>query len=86
MNVSHGAALRRPLVVAVLAAGLLVAGCGGNASNAPATSPACAACAGGDLGSTSPTAAGGAGLDHIGMPDGDLHVGPAGRATPDQHQ
>lgn len=40
MNVSHGAALRRPLAVAVLAAGLVVAGCGGNASNAPATSPA----------------------------------------------
>ena len=39
MNVSHGTALRRPLVIAVLAAGLMVAGCGGNASNAPATSP-----------------------------------------------
>lgn len=40
MNVSPGAALRRPLAVAVLAAGLMVAGCGGNASNAPATSSA----------------------------------------------
>ena len=40
MNVSPGAALRRPLAVAVLAAWLMVAGCGGNASNAPATSSA----------------------------------------------
>jgi hypothetical protein len=40
MNVSHGAALRGPLAVAVLTAGLMVAGCGTNASNAPATSPA----------------------------------------------
>jgi hypothetical protein len=40
MNISHGTALRRPLAIAVLAAGLMVAGCGGNASNAPATSPA----------------------------------------------
>ena len=38
MTVSHGAALRRPLAVAVLAVGLLVAGCGSNAGNAPATS------------------------------------------------
>jgi hypothetical protein len=38
MNVSPGAVLRRPLAVAVLAAGLMVAGCGGNASNAPAAS------------------------------------------------
>lgn len=40
MNVSPGAALRRPLTVAVLAAGLTVAGCGSHASNVPATSPA----------------------------------------------
>jgi hypothetical protein len=40
MNVSHGAAPRRPLAVAVLTAGLIVAGCGSNASNAPVTSPA----------------------------------------------
>jgi hypothetical protein len=40
MNISHGKALRSPLAVAVLAAGLMVAGCGSNASNAPATSPA----------------------------------------------
>jgi hypothetical protein len=38
MNVSPGAALRRPFALAVLAAGLMVAGCGGSASNAPATS------------------------------------------------
>ncbi len=40
MNISHGATLRRPLAVAILATGLLVAGCGSNASNAPATSSA----------------------------------------------
>jgi hypothetical protein len=40
MKISHGATLRRPLAGAILAAGLLLAGCGGNASNAPATSSA----------------------------------------------
>jgi len=40
MNISPGKGLRSPLAVAVLAAGLMVAGCGSNASNAPATSPA----------------------------------------------
>jgi hypothetical protein len=38
MDFSPGAALRRPLAVAVVAAGLTLAGCGSNASTAPATS------------------------------------------------
>lgn len=40
MNLSHGAMLRRPLAVVALAAGLTVAGCGGNAGNAPGAPPA----------------------------------------------
>lgn len=38
MTCSRRAALRRPLAVAVVAAGLTLAGCGSNASNAPGTS------------------------------------------------
>jgi|SRR6185312_988660 hypothetical protein len=38
MNFARGAALRRPLAVAAVAAGLTLAGCGTNAGNAPATS------------------------------------------------
>jgi hypothetical protein len=40
INLSHGAILRRPLAVVALAAGLTVAGCGGNAGNAPGAPPA----------------------------------------------
>ena len=43
MNMSNGAALRRPLAIVAVAVGLTVAGCGGNAGNAPGASPTASA-------------------------------------------